>query len=122
MNINEVPLEYQILPKIITPADEKELAEIEASFGAKMLQSMSLRKVTTKRLLDARSLLERNEDPFLVAVYLKIPFTPVAEIANKILEERGLKGRIPTDVPNYLKLAAYLAAQKQKAAPEGPTD
>lgn len=114
---NEVPLEHQIIPKPLTPADEQQLAKEIAAYEAKAAQSMKLRELNPKLEKKVYRLLKSGEDPVPVAIYFRLPFNTVAKIANKVLADRGVKPEnfIPEELPLYLRLAYQMARMRQDA-------
>lgn len=113
--MKEVPLEYQIIPQPLSPAAQKDLEKQIAEYERKALGALKLKKLTPTRKKQVERLLKKGEDPFPVALYFKLPFNVVAEIANELLAARGVKEQIPTSLPEYLKLAFFLGQQKQRA-------
>lgn len=88
-------------------------------------------KMSPTKVYNCRSLLEKGEDPFMLALYFNADFGAVAGIANDILrvkEERLGRplGRIPTTVFAYLQLAQKLqdeaAALANEDAPAAEID
>lgn len=80
-------------------------------------------KFTPKKVFECRNYLMAGEDPFYLALYYNVAFHEVAKIANNILEVREHEsgktlGRIPTRLPDYLRLAERVEAARQKAAEE----
>jgi hypothetical protein len=96
MNTNP---EYQITPELLRE-------KLDNFAGVK------LNKVTATRLFKIRELLNTGEDPFMVALFFRVPFDRVARIANNVLEERGIAGRIPETLLGYLALVDEITAGK----------
>jgi hypothetical protein len=118
MTNKSVPLEHQLAPTPITPAEAQDIEKAQAIYDAKAGQSMVLRTMTPKLFKKVYRLLKSGEDPVPVAVYFKLPFSEVAKIANRLLEDKGITQRIPEELNLYMRLAYTLAQQKANAAGE----
>lgn len=78
--------------------------QAQEKVGAEILSQMT-RKLNLARARQARRLLLKGEDPFIIAAWLRVPFKPIAVLANRILKEKGATEQIPTDLREYLQLA-----------------
>lgn len=128
--MNPTPEQLQQIQQVFTDHDAKVAADKVAQDEAQVRSLVSVNpevmlagldsyhdikknKISPSRLFKIREALNNGADPFLIAANYRVDFGRVARIANSVLAERGIEGRIPETVAGYLDLTMKLAEQRE---------